>query len=273
MTTATMLRLVERDTNKVVVVSVTAPVIEEEKDVEWTSAYVHIDDAARSKLDSKSKKCYFIGYGNAEFGYRFWDDENRKIIRSKNVVFNEEALYKDKLREGSEKKEPGAVDLEDILTPELPQDTATAEEEISQDESGEAEESDDSEVVPYTPVTELRRSSKIIRKPVRFSPSLNYILLTDRGEPDCYDEAMQVDETIKWELAMNDEMDSLLSNHTWELADLPKEKKALHNKRLHRIIFNFHNAGFHGKETDSHRDLVFGFLHGASLFVTESLKR
>nr|VDD55243.1 unnamed protein product [Brassica oleracea] len=58
----------------------------------------------RSKLDSKSKKCYFIGYGNAEFGYRFWDDENRKINRSKNVVFNEEALYKDKLREGSEKK-------------------------------------------------------------------------------------------------------------------------------------------------------------------------
>ena len=198
-------------------------------------AYVHIDDAARSKLDSKSKKCYFIGYGNVEFGYRFWDDENRKIIRSKNVVFNEEALYKDKLREGSEKKEPGAVDLEDILTPELPQDTATAEEEISQDESGEAEESDDSEVVPYTPVTELRRSSRIIRKPVRFSPSLNYILLTDRGEPECYEEAMQVDESIKWELAMNDEMDSLLSNHTWELADLPKEKNALHNKWVYRI--------------------------------------
>jgi len=34
---------------------------------------------------------------------------------------------------------------------------------------------------------------------------------------------------------MNDEMDSLLSNHTWELADLPKEKKALHNKWVYRI--------------------------------------
>ena len=198
-------------------------------------AYVHIDDAARSKLDSKSKKCYFIGYGNEEFGYRFWDDEKRKIIRSKNVVFNEEVLYKDKLREGSKTEEPGAVDLDDILTPELQQDTTTAEEEISQEESGEADESDDSEEVPYTPVTELRRSSRIIRKPVRFSPSLNYILLTDRGEPECYEEAMQVDESIKWELAMNDEMDSLLSNHTWELANLPKGKKALHNKWVYRI--------------------------------------
>ena len=117
----------------------------------------------------------------------------------------------------------------------MPQDTATAEDEISQDESGEAEVSDDSEVVPYTSVTELRRSSRIIRKPIRFSPSLNYILLTDRGEPECYEEAMQVDESIKWELAMNDKMDSLLSNHTWELADLPTEKKALHNKRVYRI--------------------------------------
>lgn len=198
-------------------------------------AYVHIDDAARSKLDSKSKKCYFIGYGNEEFGYRFWDDEKRKIIRSKNVVFNEEVLYKDKLRGGSKTEEPGAVDLDDILTPELQQDTTTAEEEISQEESGEADESDDSEEVPYTPVTELRRSSRIIRKPVRFSPSLNYILLTDRGEPECYEEAMQVDESIKWELAMNDEMDSLLSNHTWELANLPKGKKALHNKWVYRI--------------------------------------
>ncbi len=28
------------------------------------------------------------------FRYRFWPDQNRKIIRSKNVTFNENALYK-----------------------------------------------------------------------------------------------------------------------------------------------------------------------------------
>ncbi len=59
---------------------------------------------------------------------------------------------------------------------------------------------------------------------------MNYLLLTDEGEPECYDEACQVEDASKWELAMNDEMKSLISNNTWELAELPVGKKALHNK-------------------------------------------
>ena len=38
-----------------------------------------------------------------------------------------------------------------------------------------------------------------------------------------------------WELAMKDEMDSLLGNQTWELTELPVGKKALHNKWVYRI--------------------------------------
>ena len=29
-------------------------------------------------------------------GYRFWDEQNRKIIRSRNVIFNEQVMYKDR---------------------------------------------------------------------------------------------------------------------------------------------------------------------------------
>jgi hypothetical protein len=58
--------------------------------------YVHIDSDARNKLDAKSKKCFFIDYGDEEFGFQFWDDQNRKIIRSRNVIFNEKVLYKDR---------------------------------------------------------------------------------------------------------------------------------------------------------------------------------
>ena len=43
------------------------------------------------------------------------------------------------------------------------------------------------------------------------------------------------------ELAMKDEMDSLLGNQTWELTELPKGKKALHNKWLY-IIKNEHDG-------------------------------
>ena len=34
-------------------------------------SYVHIDSIDRDKLDSKSRKCFFIGYGFDDFGYRF----------------------------------------------------------------------------------------------------------------------------------------------------------------------------------------------------------
>ncbi|KAE8705011.1 Cytochrome P450 84A1 [Hibiscus syriacus] len=86
---------------------------------------------------------------------------------------------------------------------------------------------------PGTP--ELRRSSRIPKPTQRYSPSLHYLLLTDNGEPECYDEAMQVEDSVKWESSMKDEMDSLWSNQTWELAELPPGKKALHNKWIYRI--------------------------------------
>ena len=37
-------------------------------------SYVHIDFDARSKLDAKSKICFFIDCGDEKFGYRFWDE-------------------------------------------------------------------------------------------------------------------------------------------------------------------------------------------------------
>jgi hypothetical protein len=38
---------------------------------------------------------------------------------------------------------------------------------------------------------------------------------------------MQVDTKKKWEQGMKEEMDSLLNNQTWDLAQLPVEKRAL----------------------------------------------
>ncbi|KAK3033603.1 hypothetical protein RJ639_034719 [Escallonia herrerae] len=41
-------------------------------------AYAHISKEERKKLDSKSQKCVFIGYGGDEYGYRLWDYEHKK---------------------------------------------------------------------------------------------------------------------------------------------------------------------------------------------------
>ena len=48
----------------------------------------------------------------------------------------------------------------------------------------------------------------MIRPPHEFSPSLNYILLTNNGELESFEEAKRAEESSKWELAMKDEMNS-----------------------------------------------------------------
>jgi hypothetical protein len=38
----------------------------------------------------------FIGYGTDSYGYRKWDMEKQKTVRSMDVVFNESIMYKDR---------------------------------------------------------------------------------------------------------------------------------------------------------------------------------
>ena len=53
-------------------------------------AFVYIPKDERSKLDGKAKPCIFVGYGHEDFGYRLWDPVNKKIIRSRDVVYLED---------------------------------------------------------------------------------------------------------------------------------------------------------------------------------------
>jgi len=55
---------------------------------------------------------------------------------------------------------------------------------------------------PQTPESGVRRSTRISRPLERYSPSLYYLLLTDSGEPECYEDAVQVETRKKWEQAM-----------------------------------------------------------------------
>ena len=64
---------------------------------------------------------------------------------------------------------------------------------------------------------------------------MHYLLLTDEGEPESFDEALQVEDSIKWEQAMDAEMRSLENNDTWVLTELPAGKRALLNKWVFRI--------------------------------------
>jgi hypothetical protein len=46
---------------------------------------------------------------------------------------------------------------------------------------------------------------------------------------------MQVDTKKKWEKCMKEEIDFLVNNHTWDLVQLPKGKRALQNKWVYKL--------------------------------------
>eukprot|EP00253_Pinus_taeda_P026322 PITA_26322 len=50
-----------------------------------------------------------------------------------------------------------------------------------------------------TPESGVRRSTRMSRPLERYSPSLYYVLLTNSGEPECYEEVVQVETRKKWE--------------------------------------------------------------------------
>ena len=57
-----------------------------------------------------------------------------------------------------------------------------------------------------------------------------YLLMIDSSEPECYEEAMQVETKKKIEQGINEEMDSLVRNHTWDLIEFLVGKRVVQNK-------------------------------------------
>eukprot|EP00253_Pinus_taeda_P023266 PITA_23266 len=170
--------------------------------------FVHIPKENRTKLDDKSIKCIFLGYANEDFGYRLWDPVKHKIIRSRDVIFNESEMFK--RTEHEEQQVENDEQKEGILQEPL------------------------HEIQPNNAPPQLVHKSSRPHKPSQRYPPSNYILLIDEGEPNCFQD-YKVEHNEEWKKAMEEEMNSLQENKTWELVNLPKGRKALQNKWVYRI--------------------------------------
>ena len=72
-------------------------------------AYSLVDSQKRNKLESKSKKCMFIGFTKRVKGFRLWDFETRSVFTNRYVVFDEELILQEK-SEMEDKVQGGALD-------------------------------------------------------------------------------------------------------------------------------------------------------------------
>nr|KYP60819.1 Retrovirus-related Pol polyprotein from transposon TNT 1-94 [Cajanus cajan] len=63
--------------------------------------YVHVPDVTRKKLDEKSIKCVYVGVSEESKAFRMYNPETKKIIISRDVVFDEMEKWDWKKSEGA----------------------------------------------------------------------------------------------------------------------------------------------------------------------------
>ena len=204
-------------------------------------AFIHIPKENRTKLDDKSMKCIFLGYADEDFGYRLWDPVKHKIIRSRDVIFNESEMFKRTVGELEVKKVIDRFEEQQENIPPMQENGQQIQEQKGQQVENDEQQEEGilqeplQEIQPDNAPPQLVRRSSRPHKPSQRYPPSNYILLTDEGEPNCFQEACKVEHSKEWKKAMEEEMNSLQENKTWELVNLPKGRKALQNKWVYRI--------------------------------------
>lgn len=83
------------------------------------------------------------------------------------------------------------------------------------------------------------RERRQIKPHVRFDNDDFVSLFTyqdkSKNEPNSYDDAINCKDSMSWKAALDDEMNSLLKNKTWELVKRPKGQKLIDCKWIFKI--------------------------------------
>ncbi|KAM2718779.1 hypothetical protein EV1_030652 [Malus domestica] len=202
-------------------------------------AHVHVPNERRAKLDDKSEKFTFIGYDSNSKGYKLYNPNNGKTVISRDVTFNEEEEWDFGPHAGDlhffpqfeEENEQGTmeqareVQQESTTPPASPISTNHGNSPASTSSSGSLNERE----VPHTrSIRDLYEVAERLDNPTLFC------LFAD-CEPVDFQEAVQ---DTKWRKAMDEEIEAIEKNETWELTVLPKGHKAIGVKWVYKTKKN-----------------------------------
>ena len=162
-------------------------------------AYAHIPKDERRKLDSKTKRSIFLGYGNGVKGYRLYDKAQKRVFYSRDVTFNEEKSTEEDGMAKNTNDEPSFVEIEHGQDADI----------IDNEEE------------------EPQRGQRERQAPNRYG---EWVYIANGEDPVTAKMALSSPDAEKWKNAMESELDSLDKNDVWDLCELPQGREAVGSK-------------------------------------------
>ncbi|RDX91302.1 hypothetical protein CR513_26736, partial [Mucuna pruriens] len=171
------------------------------------------------KLDSGTVICYFVGYVEHSWSYKFYDSTSRSFFETGNARILEEVEFG---KEGNIRnlvfEEEFVNDIGQVLVPISEQDY------------------DEAEALPQTLIEQPQQPQEEIHQREEAFNSDDYIIFLQEHEdyihlteddPINFYQAMQSFNSQKWIDAMKDELKSKQDNDIWDLVKLPEGVKPI----------------------------------------------
>lgn len=224
------------------------------------SAYRMIPQQIRNKLDDKAEKLAFVGYDETSKGYRLTDVKKGKIVISRDLVFLKEKFMK----QHDETVNTNADNSTYVFLPSSPHveqqeqpdrddsfyDANDFNEEPNEVNLNHSNNSQIQEEIQAEIEEEIQEDATVEEAPVRRSTRNNAGQLPERlndfvvyiskdcFEPKSYTQAVNCPDADKWKQAMDEELQSINENKTWNLTELPHNKKAIGCKWVYKLKFD-----------------------------------
>lgn len=224
-----------------------------------STVYVH-NKTRKSKFDEKSFKAILVGY--EPNGYKLWDVEHKRFFIARDVIVDETNFKNSRPLEKSDQKSevPNKVNKSDIESDKL---TINEHQNNLNDElknfkvnksdtksdkltNNEHQNTLNDELTISDKKVNIRRSERIKHLPLtcydenkynNFDKSFMISNNTLQSIPKSYYEIFERNDKNKWEEAIKDEINSLLTNKTWILVNKPENKNIISCK----WVFNIKN--------------------------------
>jgi len=196
------------------------------------TAYAHVDNR---KLEPRATKCLFLGYGSGVKGYKLWNPKTKKTFMSRSIIFNESVMFNNSL----------STDVSPVGSDEEQKHVIVQVEHVD-DQETKIVDNNVHDIVQHSPPVLQPQNQSIANHRTKRNCGPRPRLIEECDivhyafscaeqvenihEPATYTEVVVSGDREKWISAMQEEMQSLEKNGTWDVVRLPKQKKAVRCK-------------------------------------------